>query len=177
MPASTLIPKVLATIGVALAVALGFTTYTAPNHAGAAYSDIHDLIALALGDARQPPLPGPPSTLPIGPLDTFPAGLAPSPSRPAAGPTEPRDWIARAVTRDSAALRGWLGGAVVVTAAVQGDTARTTLWRVTLHPGCPLVSRMQAISVGHAQGSPQLAFLTADCPRLTPTAPTPVQHN
>ena len=166
---ATLFPKLLALLATLLLLGIGLTTYTQPNHGGGAYGDLHDMIARALGD-HGPPLPGPPGTLPIEAVDTtrtpILAGGADS------APTgQPAEWISLAVMRDSAALREWLGPLVLATATVYGDTVQTTLWRVTLRSGCPLLSRMHATSVGRGTGEDEVVTLSADCPAVDKATP------
>ena len=165
MSASAIIPKLLAASAAILVVMLGITTYTLPNHGGVGYSDLHDLFSRALGD-RQTVLPGPPASLPIRLLPDSAGSSAPPAVVPGSGldSTQPQRWTAQAVHHDSTALRGWLGAAVLATATVDGDTVRTTLWRLTLHSGCPLVSRLHATSAGGAQGGTRIVQLTGDCP-------------
>jgi hypothetical protein len=55
---------------------------------------------------------------------------------------------------------------VLATATVHGDTVQTTLWRLTLRGGCPLVSRMHATSVGRGMGETEIVALDADCPTM-----------
>jgi hypothetical protein len=162
---TTLFPRLLALLLTVLVIGLVLTTYTLPNHGGGAYWDLHGLISHALGD-RKPPLPGPPSVLPVRPVDST---LVPWPDTglDSVDIRQPGEWIARAARGDSAALREWLGAAVLATATVHGDTVRTTLWRLTLHHACPLLSRMRATSVGRLRGETRVVALTADCPGLT----------
>jgi hypothetical protein len=168
MPA-TLFPKVLALLATVLLLGIGLTTYTQPNHGGGAYGDLHDMIGRALGD-HGPPLPGPPGTLPIEAVDST---LTPvhAGSADSVHTTEPAEWISGAVLRDSAAVREWLGPLVLATATVYGDTVQTTLWRVTLRSGCPLLSRMHATSVGRGTGKTEIVTLSADCPAMTRATP------
>jgi len=165
MPASTLIPKLIAAIGATVAIVVGLHTYTLPNHAGAAYADIHDLISRVLGDPR-PRLPGAPASLPLQQLPP-PDTIEPAPATDSAL-TQPETWVRHARARDSMALRGWLAPLVLVTAAVQRDTVATTLWRMTFRPGCPWISRLHGISVGQATTAPRLVHLSGDCPAVSP---------
>jgi len=163
-PVPTLIVFLL---GALAAMALGFGVYTVPNHGGPAYGDLQDLLQHALGD-REPLLPGPPRTLPVQSL-----GADSGPSTPDWPPSPQRDsvvaaWLAGAVAADSAAMRSWLGPAVLATSSARGDTVRTVLWRVTLHHGCPLLSRLDATSVGRASGNTRFVSLVSTCPRRAP---------
>ena len=164
--ASAIVPKLLAAALAALLLLLGVTTYTLPNHGGAGYSDLHDLFARALGDS-EPRLPGPPASLRIQILADSAAASPASVSPAAIGldSSQPQRWIAQAVHQDSSAIRSWLGAAVLATSTVEGDTAHTTLWRLTLHAGCPLVSRLHATSAGVAVGTARLVRVRGDCPR------------
>lgn len=165
MPASAIIPKLLVASFAALLVLIGLTTYTLPNHGGSGYSDLHDLFARALGDS-EPRLPGPPASLPIQILTDSAAPRAASVRPPGFGldSSQPQRWTAQAVRKDSSAIRGWLGSAVLATSTADGDTAYTTLWRLTLHSGCPLVSRLHATSVGVSVGTARLVSVRANCP-------------
>jgi hypothetical protein len=168
---TTLFPKLVALLATLLLIGLGLTTYTLPNHAGPAYGDLRDLIGHTLGD-RGPPLPGPSGALPITPMDSAFAPLASGQDAGAAAPPEPHEWVARAARLDSAALRDWLGDAVLATATVHGDTVRTTLWRLTLRHTCPLLSRMHAVSIGRTMGDTRIVSLSADCP-VVPSEQSP----
>lgn len=172
---ATLLSRMLAITLASMAIGLGLTTYTFPIHS--AYGDLQDLFARALGDS-EPPLPEPPAALAIGPLTAHPPAET---ARPDSGVTQPpvgaqpRAWLEEAVARDSAALRGWLGTAVFPTAVVDGDTVRTTLLRITLHHGCPLVSRLEATTVGHVDRHPRIVSLRANCPPAPEGAERPTQ--
>jgi hypothetical protein len=154
-------------ITAAVAIAFGFGMYTTPNHGGPAYGDLEDLLQRALGDSV-PPLPGPPRALPVQPLgaDSGAAGHD-WPPRPESDP-ETSAWLAAAIAGDPAAIRAWLGPAVLATSSAEGDTVRTVLWRVTLRRGCPLVSRFWATSIGRTERSTRFVSLSSDCPRLAP---------
>jgi hypothetical protein len=160
---TTLLPRLIAALATLLLLGLGLTTYTQPNHGGGAYGDLHDLITRTLGDGG-PSLPGPPATLPIRVDSSLsPRGDAvPDSFEPDRAP----DWIVRAARRDPASLRAWLGGPVLATATVHGDTVQTTLWRLTRDRSCPLVSRLRATSIGRRLGTTRFVSLHADCPAL-----------
>jgi hypothetical protein len=156
---ATALSRVLLVLAVTVLLGLGLSTYTLPNHGGGTYQELHDLIAAALGDTRAS-LPGPPHSLPILPDSTLQPMLETGDTLAPAPPA----WIGLAAGQDSAALRGWLGRAVLVTAEVRGDTVETTLWRVTLRGSCPLLSRLHATSVGRVTGRTRFVMLAADCP-------------
>lgn len=90
---------------------------------------------------------------------------------------EPRDtstrldpvsaWRAVAMNKDSIAVRQWLGRWVLATGETRGDTVRLTLWRLTLHPGCPLISKLIATSVGAASYEYRRVNVTSNCPAAT----------
>jgi hypothetical protein len=122
-------------------------------------SDIAHLISRALGDA-DPPLPHGDSVLSTGGVvlsatsgetapkapglarDLYPGPWA-SASESMAG-TQPSEWARRAATQNPAALRAWLGWAVLSVATTDGDTVRLRMYRLRLQPGCPLVDRVEA---------------------------------
>ncbi len=165
MPAPASIPKVVAAAIAVLAAGLGLRTYTLPMHGGPTYGEIRELLGRALGDS-QPGLPGPPAGLPVqtvGPDTSTARELVPETSTV---PSQPERWATEAVRRDSAAVRAWLGEAVLVTAQVDADTVETSFWRLALHPGCPWLSRLRARSAGPSSGyaAMRLVSLGADCP-------------
>jgi len=173
MPISSAVPKLIALVLTVAALGLGLTKYTSPIHGGPAYADLRHFLGRALGD-HAPVLPGPPPALDLTPASALPApirnpelGDRIAPETAARDISQPQRWFARMAARDSAALRGWLGVAVLPTAVVHGDTVETTLLRLTLHRGCPILSRLTAISVGQASWRPRLVSVTANCPRLS----------
>jgi hypothetical protein len=148
-----------------VAIAFGFGMYTRPNHGGPAYGELEDLLEHGLGDSA-PPLPGPPRTLPVQVLGGDAGASRPDwPPSPGSDPGV-TDGLAGAIAADRDAVRAWLGPAVLATSNTVGDTVRTVLWRLTLHRGCPPVSRLQATSVGRATGATRFVSLTSDCPRF-----------
>lgn len=165
MPASSFLPKLCFGIAAALGLVLGLTTYTFPIIGRLQDPDVTSLIHRALGDSLTP-LPGPPSALAIETVvpEGLPGGEPPvREARPAA--PEPATWAAEAAARDSGALRDWLEHAGLSTGISGGDTVRTTLWRLTLHAGCPVISRLRTVAVRE-----QLVAISSDCPRAGPGA-------
>ena len=162
MPASTLLPKLLFGIAAVVGLILGLTTYTFPIIGTVRDADVEAVIHRALGDAPTA-LPGPPASLPIQhsaqPADPFGEKFErePTPAAP-----QPAAWAAEAATDDSTALREWLDHSGLFTGSIQATTRSTTLWRLTLHRGCPLVSRLRTVTT-IATG--QLVGITSDCPR------------
>lgn len=160
-----------ALILVLILVALSFTVYTLPNHGGPSYGDVQGVLRAALGD-QPAAVPGPPASLPVQAVQ-LPESAAPPFGHGISAP--PRidsaadAWLARAVDEDPAAVRAWLGVAVLSVSTSVGDTARTTLWRLTIHHGCPLVSRMHATVVGRYTDSTRVVRLTANCPGVGST--------
>jgi hypothetical protein len=154
-------------LGALAATALGFGVYTVPNHGGPAYGELQDVLQHALGDT-EPSLPGPPRTLPVEPLGADSGAAArdwpPSPATDSA----PATWLAGAVAASPAAIRAWLGPAVLATSSTRGDTVRTVLWRLTLERGCPLMSRFEATSVGRAERTTRFIALASNCPAPRP---------
>lgn len=154
--------RILALLAIVSAMAYSVTSYTQPNHGGPAYSHLHDLLSHALGD-RRPSKPGPRSDLVVISVDS--GYLRVNPARPydlAAEPTVLAT-LAAAVAEDSAAVRAWLGKLVLATSTADGDTVRTRLWRPTLHAGCPLVSRLEAVAVGRTSREWTYIALSSDC--------------
>ena len=151
------------TLATAVAMVFLFGMYTVPNHGGPAYGDLADLLERALGDSAAP-LPGPPRTLPVQPIGAE-SGRSPQdwPPRPESdsGPTA---WLAGAIAADLAAIRAWLGPAVLSTSSSRGDTVRTVFWRLSLRHGCRLVSRLEATSVGRTTGTTRFIALASNCP-------------
>jgi hypothetical protein len=182
MPISSAVPKLVALVLAAVALSLGLTKYTAPIHGGPAYATLRDLFGRALGDSR-PTLPGPPTTLQLNPAPVPPGPTPELGERIATPPgplgefdtSQPQRWATLMAARDSAALRAWLGIAVLPMAVVHGDTVETTLLRLTLRRGCPILSRLKATSVGQLSRNLQLVAVTADCPQLAPAGADPTQ--
>jgi len=162
MPASTLLPKLLFGLAAVIGLILGLTTYTFPIIGTVRDGDVEAVIHRALGDTATA-LPGPPSSLPIQtyvqPAD--PLGNA-SEHRPTTAAPQPAAWAAAAAAADSAALREWLDHSGLFTGSSTDTTRNTTLWRLTLHHGCPLISRLRTVSV---IASNQLVEVSSDCPR------------
>jgi len=157
--ATTIFSKLILLIAMMVLLGFGLTTYTQPNPG--ASGDIHDLIGRALGD-REPSLPGPPGSLGIA-RDPAAAPRG-SDSIPLLDAGPAGEWVRLAASHDSTALRAWLGHAVLATSTVHGDTIETTLWRLTLHHDCPVLSRLHATSTGRSRGPERLVSLQADCP-------------
>ena len=98
-----------------------------------------------------------------------------APHEPSKGPpipAQPAAWAAAAASADSSALRGWLTHAGVFTGTTVRNRVQTTLWRLTLHTGCPLISRLQTVSI---RTTGQLLEVSSDCPRAGAPAPG-VEH-
>ena len=122
-------------------------------------SDVSHLIGLALGET-DPQLPHGDSVLSTTGVVVATAHVETTPEAPGlagrlySGPwgsaaefeaeAQPTEWARQAATRDSAALRAWLGWAVLSVASTDGDTVRVRMYRLRLHPGCPLVDRIEA---------------------------------
>lgn len=149
-----------------LALAFAMTRYTLPNHGSPAYGEIERLLEDALG-TRPAAIPEAPAAMRLEPVPAPPMEFrdrvpAPPPIEPGAAA-----WLARGVANDAGAVRGWLGAAVLATSTTSGDTVHTVLWRLTLHRGCPFVSRLHATATGRATGELRFVALDADCPRAT----------
>ena len=57
---------------------------------------------------------------------------------------QPAAWAREAADRDPAALRAWLGWAVIPIATTDGDTVRLRMYRPRMHAGCPVIDRIDA---------------------------------
>jgi hypothetical protein len=162
MPASTLLPKLLFAAAAVFGLILGLTTYTFPIIGHLSDDDAIAVIRHALRDSATA-LPGPPSSLPIQNYvrTADPLGNAVQ-RQPSAAAPQPAAWAARAAAIDSAALRDWLNRPGLFTGSSDGSTRTTTLWRLTLHRGCPLISRFTTAT---EIGTGQLVEISSDCPR------------
>lgn len=162
MPASTLLPKLLFGLIAVAGLILGLTTYTFPIIGRMRDGDVIAVIHRSLGDTATT-LPGPPSSLQIQ-NDVQPASpfghSAERETSPAA--PQPIAWAAEAAAADSAALRDWLEYRGLFTGSSDGSTRTTTLWRLTLHRGCPFVTRLRTVAM---IASNQLVEISSDCPR------------
>lgn len=165
MPARRGLAIAFLVLGTILALGYGFTRYTLPNHGGPAYGQLHSLLAGVLGD-RPPTVPDAAGAFPIQPVDSTVQEFRHRKPGPPPSDSAVTSWLTTAVERDPPAVRAWLGWAVLSISVTSGDTVRTTLWRLTLHRDCPLVSRLHALAVGRASEEPRFLRLTADCPRL-----------
>jgi len=58
---------------------------------------------------------------------------------------QPTLWAREAANRDPAALRAWLGWAVIPIATTDGDTVRLRMYRPRIHARCPIVDQIDAI--------------------------------
>jgi hypothetical protein len=173
LPAGPLIVALLGCLG---AVALGLTTYTLPIQGAASDPDLARLLHTVLHDST-PTMTSATAVLPVraAPIEAE----QPAPGTTAWSgsahdePTTDAAWLAAAVAADSAAVRDWLGRWVWATAVTQGDTLRLSLHRVSLRPGCPWMSRLDAITTRSAAAGTRLVRVTGTCPRLVTATPTP----
>jgi hypothetical protein len=162
--ASRFFALLLAAVALTGAAAIGLTTYTQPILGGAPYGELETLITRALHDSA-PPLPGPPTRLGIAVIDSVPEHAA----RPVADTiiaAQPLAWVRAAASRDSSALRAWLGPVVLPTAAIAGDSVHLTVRRIAFEPGCPLFSTLHATFVGWSRMRLRLLRVAASCPAL-----------
>jgi len=124
--------------------------------------DLAQLISKALGETEAPsPLPHGDSTLSREGVTLSAASRDSAAETPAlarglySGPwgsagdypmdTQPMEWAREAATRDPAALRAWLGWAVIPIATTDGDTVRLRMYRPRIHTPCPMIDRIDAI--------------------------------
>lgn len=59
--------------------------------------------------------------------------------------TQPTAWAREAANRDPAALRAWLGWAVIPIATTDGDTVRLRMYRPRIRSRCPIIDRIDAL--------------------------------
>lgn len=143
------------------ATAVSLTTYTQPIFAADRNGPVEQLLRQALGDSTRLPA-GWSSTatgIALSAVPSAPESLAPAPVSPAAA------WARSAVAADSGAVRAWLSPAVLEIGGVARDTVRLTLYRLTLHRGCPLLSRLDAVLAGNTR-SLEVARVETTCPPL-----------
>jgi hypothetical protein len=163
-------PIIVALLGCLGAAALGLTTYTLPFEGAASDPELLALLSAALHDPPKP-LPSASGILAVQPvLPESTEGRSPLPARAvrlgggAAISEAARAWVTSAAATDPAALREWLGRWVWASAVTDGDTVRITLHRVSFHPGCPWMSRLDAVSARSADFTTRLVRVTGTCP-------------
>jgi hypothetical protein len=163
MSGSSYLPKLMFALAAAIGLVLGLTTYTFPIFGHIQDAVVSSLIHRALHDSATP-LPGPPAQLAIETVvpPTSPNGPSLEHAAPPA-PAQPAAWAAQAAARDAEALRDWLTDVGFFTGDTEGDTVRTTLWRLTLHRGCPLIIRLRTVSTRETD---QLVEISSNCPRV-----------
>jgi len=156
-------------VGFAGAAAAALTRYGSPIEGAATDPELQKLIAEESPGPRGTPnnVSAPVSALGIAPLhDTARSGGSqPGDTSTTVDPVSA--WRAVAVEKDSIAVRQWLGPWVLATGETRGDTVRLTLWRLTLRPGCPLISRLVATSIGAASYEYRRVKVTSTCPEAT----------
>lgn len=154
------LPALLLTLVV---LALGLTTYTQSVFNPGPAQILEEAFQRALGDS----LPAVPAYDASRSGLAISAGTAPT-DTPAIVPSLPADsasrWVADAVRRDSSAIRAWLSPLVLRWASRNRDTVRLTFVRLTRHPGCPLVSRLDATLSDERLEPTRLLSVTATCP-------------
>lgn len=163
------LPALSLAIGFALATALLLTTYTLPNTGIGSYPALTGLIRDALHDTSGAlPRRAPPGDPIVIIPDATPAEAASSPEAIAREslPDVGRDWATRAVIRDSAALRRWLGGGVWGGATTSRDTVRVTVHRFIWRAGCPWFNSLRAVYVRSEHSDPRVVRLETTCPAV-----------
>ena len=165
-------PIIVALLGCLGAAALGLTTYTLPIEGAASDPELYALLSAALHDPAKP-LPSASGILAVqtvAPEST--EGASPLPARAVrlGGATavseEASAWVISAAAADSVALREWLGRWVWASAVTDGDTFRLSLHRMSFHPGCPWMSRLDAVSARYVDYTTRLVRVTATCPAI-----------
>jgi hypothetical protein len=169
MSRDSLLIGLISIVGFAGAAAATLTRYGSPIEGAATDPELYKLIA------EQSPGRGvTPTSVPAA---VTALGIAPLPDTALSRDSGSRDsstrvnpvsaWRAVAVEKDSIAVRQWLGRWVLATGETRGDTARMTLWRLTLHPGCPLISRLVVTTIGVASYEYRRVKVTSTCPEAS----------
>jgi hypothetical protein len=156
-------------VGFAGAAAATLTRYGAPIEGAATDPELFKLIAEESPGRKGPPiaLPAPVSALGIASLRDTARSRDSQPGDTSSRADPVSAWRAVAVEKDSIAVRQWLGRWVLATGETRGDTAQMTLWRVTLHSGCPLLSRLVVTTIGVASYEYRRVKVTSTCPEAS----------
>jgi hypothetical protein len=165
--ARRMLPKLAFLLAIAGALALGITTYTFPfiGTLDALDSGVAARFHRELGDSVRG-LPGPPRQLALVSIAGAPTtarSVAGTPAGAGAEPDPAAAWVAQAWAADSVAVRAWLVRPLFFAAALQDTTVRSTFRRVSLHPGCPLISHLAIVQV---RATGQVLSMSSDCPRV-----------
>ncbi len=165
-------PIIVALLGCLGAAALGLTTYTLPIQGAASDPELFALLSAALHDPPKqiPPVSGTLAIEAVAPEPIAGDSALPEPAVPVEGAAADSEklsaWVTAAATADPAALREWLGRWVWATAVTTGDTVRLTLHRVSLHRGCPWMSRLDAVTARSPDFTTRLVRVTGTCPAI-----------
>lgn len=156
-------------VGFAGAAAATLTRYGSPIEGAATDPELSKLIAEeSTGRGVTPAnVSAPVTALGIAPLHDTDRSRDSKPGDTSTTLDPVSAWRAVAVDKDSIAVRQWLGRWVLATGETRGDTFRLTLWRLTLRPGCPLISRLVATSIGAASYEYRRVKVTSTCPEAT----------
>jgi len=159
-------------VGFAGAAAATLTRYGSPIEGAATDPELYKLIAEESPRRSVTPtyVPAPVSALGIARLHDTARSRDSQPGDTSSRVDPVSSWRAIAVAKDSVAVRQWLGRWVLATGETRGDTVRLTLWRLTLHPGCPLISRLVATTIGVASYEYHRVKVTSTCPEATSAA-------
>jgi hypothetical protein len=151
-------------VGFAGTAAVGLTLYGFPIGGAATDPELYDLIAQEPEDSQVPQseVQAEVSALGIAPLPDTAQSAEPKDSSTIQDPVSA--WRAVAVRKDSTAVRKWLGRGVLATGETRGDTVLLTLWRLTLRPGCPLLSKLVSTSTGAVSYDLHRVKVTSTCP-------------
>src|SRR5215470_8103124 len=134
-------------VGFAGAAAAAITRFASPIEGAVTDPELYKLIAEESPGHSVVTMPDPISALGIAPLPHTARSRDGEPGDTSTRVDPVTAWRAVAVRKDSIAVRQWLGRWVVATGETRGDTVRLTLWRLTLHSGCPLLSKLVATSI------------------------------
>lgn len=152
----------------AAAALMVLTSYTGPVVGRMHEPDVAALLHQALHDAPGLDSGGPLVVEPVPAPEPRVAQEVPAPQPVAPGDLE--SWAARAAATDSAALRAWLERIVLSSATMDGYIRHTTIRRLTLRDGCPLLSHLRIVEDTRTR---RLVSVSSDCP---PAEATPLER-
>ena len=151
------------------ATAIGFTTYTGPIEGAGTDPSLRALIVRALHDS-EPALPPASEYLPVereSGADSVESGSRQEGAHRDGPAPQVTDWLRRAAQADSSALRAWLGDWVRATVTTDHDRMHLTLYRIALHPGCPLLSTLRTTNARSADWGVRTTRIESTCPALS----------
>jgi hypothetical protein len=147
-----------------LTLGLSLTVYTRSILDPGPAQDVEDLFRRALGDslAGLPPFSVTRTALPLMTVESNRRRDSVPVEDPAFG------WAVTAAGKDSAALRQWLSPTTLRWARRDRDSVHVVFVRLTRHPGCPLLSRLDAVLSGNGGREPHIVRVSTSCPAPSP---------